>query len=271
MKRLYDNNGNFFAELNHSEEYFLDYSKHSHDSFSISVFGIGEVEVEFHTKEEELVSCNEIIIFNPNQVHQTKSEIKKTKNYFTLHVDTNWCKDIQTRLFGFSERFIYTQNIIDDKLLTKKLFDVFQTLILEDKSNSKVLEEIIVIILQKYTILDKVQRESEEHMLCKKVEEYILNNIKEQITIEDISKAVSYNESYLTRVFKKEYGLSPYAFLINKRVQKAKDKLLDDRRIKLSELSNEVGFYDQSHFSKVFKRTFATSPDKYRPSKKKSQ
>ena len=86
MKKLYDSNGNSFGELNYSEEYFLDYSKHSHDSFSISVFGVGEVEVEFHTKEEELVSCNHIIIFNPNQVHQTKSEIKSTKEYFTLHV-----------------------------------------------------------------------------------------------------------------------------------------------------------------------------------------
>ena len=68
----------------------------------------------------------------------------------------------------------------------------------------------------------------------------------------------------MTRVFKEEYGLSPYAFLINKRVQKAKNRLLDGSRINLAQLSNEIGFYDQSHFSKVFKRVFATTPNKYR-------
>ena len=185
--------------------------------------------------------------------------------------DTKWCKDIQTQLFGLKEEFIYTQNIIDDEVLAKEIFDIFKTLIFNDESNSKKLEKIVIDIIERYTILDIKQMEEKEHLLCKKVEEYILENIKEQITLKDISKAVGYNESYLSRVFRKEFGLSPYAFLINKRVQKAKDKLLNNRRISLSELSNEVGFYDQSHFSKVFKRTFATTPNKYRPNKKKSK
>lgn len=270
MQQLYDNNGDSFAELNYSEEYFLDYSKHSHNSFSITVFRVGEVEVEFHTKEEELVSFNQIIIFNPNQVHQTKSEIKKTKDYFTLHVDSKWCKDIQTKIFGLQKEFVSVQNIIDDKLLAQELIDVFHNTLLNDNLNNKNLEKLIFSILEKYTIFNKEEKQTQEHLLCKKVEEYILNNIKKQISIEDISKSVAYNESYVTRVFKKKYGLTPHAFLINKRVQKAKEKLLNSNIVSLSELSNDIGFYDQSHFSKVFKRAFATTPNKYRSKKKES-
>lgn len=264
MKKLYDNQGNCFAELNYSKKYFLDYSKHSHDSFSLCVFSKGEVEVEFHTQEEELVSSSEIIIFNPNQVHQTKSEIKKTEDYYTLHVDTQWCKNIQEKLFGFNEKFLSTQNIISEESISKKLLIIFQNITMYDERNNKDLEEIVTYILEKYTILDLNTKDKEEHTMCKKVEEYILNNLEEQITLEDIAIAVGYNDSYITRIFKKEYGLSPYAFLVDKRIQKAKNRLLDDSEINLAQLSNEIGFYDQSHFSKVFKRTFATTPNKYR-------
>jgi len=270
MRKLYDNKGNSFAELNYSEEYFLDYSRHSHDSFSITVFGTGEVEVEFHSVEEELVSSNQIIIFNPNQVHQTKSEIKKTRDYFTLHIDTKWCRDKQIELFGFEEEFTYVQNIIDDEYLSKEIFSIFKNIIQNENNSNEKLENIIINILEKYTILDLKKRDSKEHFLCKKVKNYILENLEEQITLEDISKVVGYNESYVSRVFKKEFGLSPYAFLIDKRVQKAKNRLLDGSRIDLSQLSSEVGFYDQSHFSKAFKRTFATTPKKYIPKKKKN-
>ncbi|MFA9374988.1 MAG: helix-turn-helix domain-containing protein, partial [Poseidonibacter sp.] len=56
----------------------------------------------------------------------------------------------------------------------------------------------------------------------------------------------------------------PHAFLVNKRIEKARNKMLNNKEISLAQLSSEVGFYDQSHFSKVFKRVFAISPNKYR-------
>ena len=43
---------------------------------------------------------------------------------------------------------------------------------------------------------------------------------------------------------------------------------MNNDNIDLAQLSNEVGFYDQSHFSKVFKRSFARTPNKYKIKKK---
>lgn len=95
------------------------------------------------------------------------------------------------------------------------------------------------------------------------IEKYILDNIDEQISLKDLSIKAGYTESYITRVFKKKFGLTPHAFIVNTKVNKAKNKLLKSDNISIAELSNEVGFYDQSHLNKVFKRIYAVSPNKY--------
>lgn len=266
MKKIYDNNGNLFAELNHSKDYFYNYSKHSHETFALSIIEEGEIEIQFHSQEKLYLHANKIVVFNPNQVHITKSAIKENLNYYTLHVDTKYCKNKQTNIFGKSDSFIDVENIIDDKVLYQRLLGVFEDIIL-NKQNIKSEQLAILVdeILEKYTKSNSIEViNEEENKLLSNIEQYIIQNIKNPITLEDIALNVRYNESYITRVFKKKYGLTPHAFLVNKRIEKARNKMLNNKEISLAQLSSEVGFYDQSHFSKVFKRVFAISPNKYR-------
>jgi len=66
-------------------------------------------------------------------------------------------------------------------------------------------------------------------------------------------------------VFKKEYGLSPHAYILNLKVNMAKDLLEDRNNNKnLSEIALESGFYDQSHLNRNFKKSFAITPKNYR-------
>ena len=263
MKKIYDEEGKLFAELNYSENYYLNYSKHSHDSLAFSVFSHGNIEVVYHDIGEVEVNSKQVIVYNPHQVHVTKSKKKNVKNYYTLHIDSTWVKEIQDELFSNKDCFIYLQNIIDEKSIYEKIYELSKAIYFDKELELEKLKELIKEIIEKYTLLEEKENK-EEPELIKKVEEYINKNIEEQISLEDISKAVSYDESYITRVFKKKYGLTPHAYIINKRVQKAKEKLALSKDVNLAQLSNEVGFYDQSHFSKVFKKVFAMTPNKYR-------
>lgn len=267
MKKIYDDNGNLFAELNYGKKYFLNYSKHSHETFALSIIGSGELEIEFHCKPSANLLPKQIVVFNPNEVHKTKSKLENTFDYYTLHISEEWCKNIQEKTFGLKNGFINLQNLIDEKLIYDELIKIFYDVINNDRENKNYqLEKILENILIKYAIADEFQETNkDEHMIIDEVEKYISNNLfDKQITLEDIALAVGYNESYITRVFKKKFGLTPHAFLINKRIEKARNKLIRSKDINLAQLSNEVGFYDQSHFSKVFKRVFALTPNKYR-------
>ncbi len=263
MKKIYDKNGELFAELNHGKKYFLDYSKHSHETFALSILRSGEIEVEFHSKPSQILSPNKIVVFNPNEVHRTKSKKKENIDYFTLHLDAKWCKNVQNE-----EDFMNLQNLIEEKNIYKELLQIFTSIINTDTEiNINRLKTILERILTEYKSFHKSNESVDEHIIFKEVEKYIQNNLCHAITLSDISKAIGYNEFYIIRVFKKKFGLTPHAFLINKRIEKARQELTQNRDINLSQLSCDVGFYDQSHFCKVFKRVFAKTPNNYKNEK----
>ncbi len=72
---------------------------------------------------------------------------------------------------------------------------------------------------------------------------------------------------YLSRIFKSEIGKSPYTFLIELRINKAKE-LLENTDTPIHIVALQVGYSDAYHFSKQFKRTTSFSPSEYRKLKR---
>ena len=70
---------------------------------------------------------------------------------------------------------------------------------------------------------------------------------------------------YLSRLFKKEIGMSFTDYLTNIRVDNAK-KLMADPSIKIYEISQKIGYAGPKHFSHIFKKTTGITPKEYRNS-----
>ena len=109
-------------------------------------------------------------------------------------------------LFGVLDKFIDSKvNIIDQKIIYDDLIKVFRNVLIPDKEReSDKLEKILVNIFEVYSNIDDIDKTIEyDNILCDKVEKYILDNIDNPITLEDISIEVKYNASYITKIFKK--------------------------------------------------------------------
>lgn len=87
-----------------------------------------------------------------------------------------------------------------------------------------------------------------------------------KITLEEVASYVYLSPSYFSKIFKEEMKVNFNTYLNYVRIEKSKKLLLDDS-IVLVDLSNLVGFEDQSYFSKVFKKITGVSPGKYRESR----
>ncbi len=92
---------------------------------------------------------------------------------------------------------------------------------------------------------------------------YITNHYHENIEITDISNSLYMSREHLIRVFKKQVGLSPYAYLCKFRVEKAKE-LLRLTNISVEKISQMVGFKSHSNFSKQFKTAVGVTPTAYK-------
>jgi len=249
------------------KEFYENYSTHSHETLALGILEHGVIQVQFHEQSKQNVVSNTMIVFNPNQVHRTKKVSNNSYGYYTLHINTQWCKKIQDELFGKQDGFINVfPNIIEDTQIVEELLKLYQE-ITQGKNADKYEETVEILlknIFKNYCDVTALhENKKEDNILLLKIEQYILDNVNNQITTQDISKEVNYSEAYISRVFKKKFGLSPHAFLVNQKINRAKNKLRNSKNQDLSQLAVEVGFYDQSHFTNTFKRYFSLTPKQY--------
>ena len=101
------------------------------------------------------------------------------------------------------------------------------------------------------------------HPVLGKVMQYINDHYSEQITTTEMAKIARLSISALERNFKKNFFMTPTQYLNNFRVSQAcKDLLMNKDSITC--IAEKCGFYDQSHFSRTFKKMFDFTPAAYR-------
>ena len=81
--------------------------------------------------------------------------------------------------------------------------------------------------------------------------------------LQDISDEFFVSVSKAMREFKKHYGTTPYAYLLDARLEMAK-KMLTESNITVKSLADNFCFNDEHHFSRAFKKVYGISPKHYR-------
>lgn len=89
--------------------------------------------------------------------------------------------------------------------------------------------------------------------------DYIREHFKELMGMDELSKACHIDPSYLSRLFKKHSGESPYQLLIRFKMEYAAE-LLRYRNYSVKAAAAELGYEDPFHFSRVFKKVLGSSP-----------
>ena len=97
--------------------------------------------------------------------------------------------------------------------------------------------------------------------------EYINDNLETNIKLEDIAKELDISQYYFSHLFRESTGVSPYRYVIQQRIEKAK-RLLTNNSMSISEISLACGFNSQSQMTMHFRRLTGTTPKQYRNSSK---
>ncbi len=95
---------------------------------------------------------------------------------------------------------------------------------------------------------------------------YIDTRFQQPITIQDIADELHYHPYYISRVFTRVYGTTPYQYLVQCRVNKALS-LLENLDMAVGEIAGQCGFVNVSHFSAAIKRETGKSPTQIRKEK----
>lgn len=104
---------------------------------------------------------------------------------------------------------------------------------------------------------------STKNQLVNSTLEYIQKNYMNDISLMSISENLNVSSVYISQLFKKELGLSPIKYIINYRIDHAK-QLLRETDESVYNIAIKSGFWEPKHFSKTFKRITGMTPTQYK-------
>ena len=94
--------------------------------------------------------------------------------------------------------------------------------------------------------------------------EYIHDHLDAELSLDHLAAVAHVSPYHFARLFKNSTGLPPHQYVIARRVERAKELLRERGRPPLAEVALEVGFADQSHFTRHFKRLVGVTPRQFR-------
>lgn len=163
------------------------------------------------------------------------------------------------RIFGLNDRIVFPS--VNTLEYFKKILKICGNKELSaNEINTKcsaVFTELIMFISNTTNNSDTV---SDEAMTLKN---YIDFHIEENISIKTLAELIFRSESQTIRIFKKNFNITPYDYLLESKINRAKTIILNTN-LSIKETSYRLGFSDEHYFSNIFRKKTGLSPTEYR-------
>ncbi|WP_314059597.1 AraC family transcriptional regulator [uncultured Vagococcus sp.] len=231
------------------------FPSHCHDYYVIGLIIKGYRQLTCRQEVSELAP-GDLFVLNPYDPHACAQIGTIPLDYQCLHVSPKKMKE----LTGIE--IIFNDNVIRSRTAKKRIKALFQGILAEENKATK--EDLFYILLSTFpTRVD--QPESPLSIVQQKtinqVVTYMTNHCQNKLTLDQLAHISELNKFTLIRLFLKGTGLTPYQYLETIRITKAKDLLR--KQTNLLDISFNLGYNDQSHFSNAFKKLTGLTPKRY--------
>jgi len=240
------------------------FSKHCHETYTISVIETG-VQRFYRSGGEHFAPQHAIILVNADDVHTGQAATEQGWSYRALYPLESHFQQI-AQAIGMNENFApyFKQAVIFDEEISLQLRAVFDCLTTQDNLLQR--ETAVISVLQQLMMKHGSAKaiaidERNYHSGIEQVRDYLQDNLLNDVRLSDLTSICGLSPSHLVRSFKKQFGLAPHAYQIQHRLIKGKSLL--KQGMSVAQSSIELGFHDQSHFHRHFKKTIGVTPGCY--------
>lgn len=118
------------------------------------------------------------------------------------------------------------------------------------------------LILEKDSASVQKGRNASDSQALAQVRRWIERSVTEPLTIAELAKKSFMSESKLREIFRQQYGTTIYQYLLDCRMEKAKE-LLTEQNLRVKDAASFVGYSNISHFSEAFRKKYGCTPSLY--------
>jgi AraC-like DNA-binding protein len=221
-----------------------EYPRHSHATWAIGVVDDGTGGIWYRGAE----------------VHTGYPLQRGGISYSMLYIGEDLVKEI---LPGIRELPMFPGIAVQDSALAPKLRRVCRWLEFGDsclKTEAEVLSQLRQLFIR-HARAKVGQASGQEPGQVRAIKEYLRENLHRNVSLNELAALTGLSKAYVIRSFRRAVGMPPYEWLLQLRIEEGRKRLKEGSSI--SELAFELGFSDQSHFHRRFKRVTGMTPAAY--------
>lgn len=238
----------------------FEFPKHFHNYYTIQVVDRGVNKGFTDRLQYELVE-DSVLIINPGELHAGKSANGRKLEFTVIAIEEFFLKRILLdNEISLNTTVTFTNRPIYDNVVASKI----RSLVSDFRSGSTRLRIEVALVdcifeLMKYAVINVlIPHQKTNTGYLSTALEFIKENYGKDLKLSDIASTCGISEYHLVRQFKIQIGQTPFEYLRNFRVEKARELLKENTSI--TQVALQVGFYDHSHFLKNFKRITGMLP-----------
>jgi AraC-like DNA-binding protein len=217
-----------------------------------------------YNNQEYILEQNQAVVIDCNNYHIYKTFSEEPWAFRWIHFNGIAAKEYYSILNEETLNIVYLGDFIAFEKMLDNLNKYFDVNDIPSCINTatQMTSIISMLITCKFTSVNN-KKYDEHRSEIDKVIDFIQSNYGNKISLDDLTKTAYISKFHFLRLFKRHTGVSPYEYLINYRINKAKE-LLKNSELLIREISDTVGFFDYNNFIREFKKIVGITPLKYK-------
>jgi AraC-like DNA-binding protein len=232
---------------------------HFHDSYQFDVMLEGERSWE-RQQGRSVVGAGRLSVVHPGEAHAV-NVVGKANSFRTMHIDASRLFDAHEKIRGRRQLPMFTFDISDTATVSRFLRAHWMMERGESSAAENALTAFLDCLVKHHADGKCWQGTASARTQLRRARSFIEQNLTSDITLESLATAAGISKFHLARQFTLAYGLPPHAYQLRARIAQARELLAKGVAVKL--VSVELGFADQSHFGRYFRRITALTPAEY--------
>jgi len=241
-----------------------EFSMHAHDNYGVAVILDGATAFRWRGASH-IAPAGSVYVMNPGEPHDGRPAGARFV-YRTFYPSVALVRRLAVEISdGAPLDPLFGSTVIHDPPMARRMAEMHR--VLESSAGTLAREsafvDMIACLLKRHAGLkERAAGTGREAIMVKRLREYIDAHFAADVSLDDLANQAGRTRYSVLRAFRRNTGMTPHAYLLNRRVEQARRSLASGRP--LAETAFDCGFCDQSHFTRVFKRHTGVTPGRYR-------
>lgn len=238
------------------------FGRHSHDRYALGVITQGHEKL-YYRGANHLGGAGTVVTLSPGEIHDGVPVDDGGWVYRMLYVEPKWLNEVVLHKGGPDHIHLFRQSMANDPALAAALVSAHQTIAgsAMPLERETVLVEALAALFRRHGLAPTTQGRAEREAV-RRIRQRLDDELEQNLSLESLGQEVAMDPLYLIRVFKREVGVAPHSYQIQRRVARVQALLRGG--MDLAQASLACGFFDQSHMARAFKKIVGVTPKAFR-------